>query len=390
MASSASLAPHDHARTAFAPAAAAGRVCARAWRTLDTADARGAWDRLADHAAEPNPFYESWYLLPSLRALDPAGDCAVLCYEAGGELIGLLPLVREARYYRWPLPNLTGWVHANAFLGAPLVAKGHECAFWRALLSWADDNAGAALFFHLMQIPLGGPLDGALRSVCADQRRGLALVHREERALLASQAAPEAYFDAALSAKKRKELRRQFARLSELGKLDFARQTGADDLARWTDAFLALERSGWKGVAGSALASHHATATLLREALAGAAARGKLERLTLSLDGAPIAMLATFRTLPGAFAYKTAFDERYARYSPGVLLQRENLAVLADQTIEWSDSCASADHPMIDHIWRERRAIGRYSVAIGGRLRRALFAAIARAETRGQTHPSKD
>ena len=33
-------------------------------------------------------------------------------------------------------------------------------------------------------------------------------------------------------------------------------------------------------------------------------------------------------TPPGAFSYKTAFDERYARFSPGVLLQRENLAML--------------------------------------------------------------
>ena len=31
------------------------------------------WDLLARQAAEPNPFLESWYLLPALRALDPDG-----------------------------------------------------------------------------------------------------------------------------------------------------------------------------------------------------------------------------------------------------------------------------------------------------------------------------
>ena len=93
-------------------------------------------------------------------------------------------------------------------------------------------------------------------------------------------------------------------------------------------------------------------------------------------------MLANFITAPGAYSYKTAFDERYARYSPGVLIQQENLALLDRADIAWCDSCAAADHPMIDHIWRERRSIGRVSIAIGGTLRRALFGGLVRAELR--------
>ena len=92
-------------------------------------------------------------------------------------------------------------------------------------------------------------------------------------------------------------------------------------------------------------------------------------------------MLANFLTPPGAFSYKTAFDEDYARFSPGVLLQRENLAILDRSAVEWVDSCAAEAHPMIDHLWRERRAIARHSLAIGGKLRRAAFATIAKRET---------
>jgi hypothetical protein len=91
-------------------------------------------------------------------------------------------------------------------------------------------------------------------------------------------------------------------------------------------------------------------------------------------------MLANFVTPPGACAFKTAFDERYARFSPGVLLQLENLALLDREDIEWCDSCAAPDHPMIDGLWTERRAIGRFSVAIGGRARRAAFDRIVTAE----------
>ncbi|HEX4874293.1 MAG TPA: hypothetical protein VFV06_05265, partial [Sphingorhabdus sp.] len=85
-------------------------------------------------------------------------------------------------------------------------------------------------------------------------------------------------------------------------------------------------------------------------------------------------------TPPGAFSFKTAFDEDYARFSPGVLLQIHNLALLEREGIEWCDSCAAQDHPMIDSIWSGRRAIGRYSVAIGGPVRRAGFAILLAAE----------
>ncbi len=366
--------------TAPGGAALVGTARAVSWTVMDAPEAHHAWQALAQCAAEPNPFHESWYLLPALRALDPQGRVKLLRIEIDGELAGLVPLRAERKYYRWPIPQLGNWVHGNCFLGAPLVAAGLERHFWTALLNWADQNAATALFLHLGVMPLDGPLYRALQLVLADQGRLAGLVHREERAMLCSSQGPQDYFAESLSGKKRKELRRQFARLSELGEVKFERRRDDHRLARWADDFLELEHSGWKGTAGSALASHHATARLFKEALSGAATQGKLERLTLTLNDEPIAMLVNFLTAPGAYSYKTAFDERYARYSPGVLVQRENLDLLDHGEVRWCDSCASADHPMIDHIWRERRAVGRISIAIGGKLRRAVFARLLRAE----------
>jgi hypothetical protein len=81
-------------------------------------------------------------------------------------------------------------------------------------------------------------------------------------------------------------------------------------------------------------------------------------------------MLANFLAPPHAFSFKTAYDEDLARFSPGVLLQLENLALLDRDDIALTDSCAAPDHPMIDHIWRDRREIVKVSIPIGGRLRR--------------------
>ncbi len=364
---------------------AATPVCAdgarlHEWRECVSAAYTAEWDALAAIASEPNPFFESWYLQPSLEALDPHGDVQILAVGHGDKLVGLMPVERTLRYYSYPLPNISNWTHPNCFLGSPLVARGQETAFWTALLAWADERPRGGLFLHLQHIPLEGALIDALREVIAVDARPSALVHREQRAMLASPLSAEDYFAQSMSGKKRKELRRQHKRLSELGELAITRQSDEMDVGAWVADFLALELSGWKGKAGSALAAASETNQLFTQALTTAALRGQLERLAITLDGRPIAMLANLISGAGSFSYKTAFDEDYARFSPGVLLQRENLAMLDSDGTEWADSCASADHPMIDRIWRERRAIGRVSIGIGGSLRQSIFRQLAKHE----------
>ena len=137
---------------------------------LATADNIARWDALARCAAEPNPFLESWYALPAQRALDPDGELAWLVLEGDGIMAGIIPLLRQARYYRYPAPNLTNWVHGNCFVGSPLVAAGCERHFWRALLDWCDRHAGRGLFLHLTHMPLDGPLHSPLLAVCAERQ----------------------------------------------------------------------------------------------------------------------------------------------------------------------------------------------------------------------------
>ncbi len=343
-----------------------------------------AWDNLADNAAEANPFNESWFLLSALRQFDPNGKVQLAQIwteaEGKGQLIGLMPIASEKNYGRWPFPHLTNWLHYNAFSGVPLVRRGYEHQFWRILLPRLDANAGSNLFFHINGIIADGPLAVALAEIASDQSRRFAEVHRMERALLLPGLSSDAYFEHNVRGKKRKELRRQKNRLSEIGALTFDRKTDAADLAEWIESFLVLENSGWKGAEGSALSCSVQTRNLFADALSGAATQGKLERLTYRLDGRPIAMLANFHTAGGSFSFKTAFDEDLSRFSPGVLLQIENFDLLDRPGFQYCDSCAAEGHPMIDGLWSDRRAIGRYSVAIGGGLRRATFGGLLKAE----------
>lgn len=340
------------------------------------------WEHLTERSGEPNPFFEPWYLLPSLRQVDAGGEAQVMAWFRQGRLAGLLPILRSTSYYGRRVPNVRSWLHPNAFCGAPLIAAGLEEAFWRDLLAHLDRLPRQALLLHLPLLPEGGRANAALNRVLAGTGRGHYAAAQESRAMLIGDTSAEAYLAAAMSAKKRKELRRQHNRLAEEGTLAFERLEGDDGLAAWTAEFLSLEAAGWKGEAGSALASAPATQALFTEALAGAAKAGRLERLALRLDGRAIAMLANFITPPGAFSFKTAFDEDYARFSPGMLLQLENLDLLERPEIEWADSCAAEGHPMIERLWRGHRHMVSRNIAIGGPARRALFRVLMAWETR--------
>ncbi len=339
------------------------------------------WADLEENASQPNPFMTRWGLPPALDAIEGAGAIRLARFVQNGRLSGVMPIHRRNFYYGRPIPHWQSWKHPNAFCGAPLVRSGKEHVFWSELLNWCDSNAQGALFLHIKDLPKDGVLYAALRDVAIRDDRPAAIVQHEKRALLQSDRSPGEYLAKSLTTKKRKELRRQRRRLGEEGDLQFVRQRGPEELQQWIRRFLALENAGWKGAEGSALACSPATRRIFTETLAGAAQAGRLERIALTLDGHPIAMLANFLTPPGAFSYKTTFDQAYSRFSPGVLLQLENLALLEDASIDWTDSCASADHPMIDGIWRERRTVVRVSIALGGQTRRLLARGIFSAET---------
>lgn len=328
------------------------------------------WTALAIKASEPNCFAEHWFVAASLATLRGGRDVRIVEVRRGGTMIGVMPVAIEYRYGRLPVRFLQNWCHHHSFLGTPLIRAGEEAAFWAALLDLLDHADWAPGFLHVRGLVEGGPVHAGLIAA-----RSGATVYRETRALLCSDLSPAAYYAQAVRQKKRKEHRRLRARLAEQGELRAHILNDGRALPAWVDAFLALEKAGWKGRNGSALACTVDTEGFFRDALAGAWEAGRLQFLRLDLDGKPMAMLVNFLCAPGGFSFKTAFDEAYAHFSPGVLLQIENLGNLGRPDIAWMDSCAAENHPMIDGLWRERRTIARITVPLKGARRAATFAA---------------
>lgn len=327
-----------------------------------------AWRDLAKCASEPNPFAECWFMRPAVRHLDTKADDRMIGVWRDGLLLGLMPVTAAKRYGRMPIRHTENWVHFHCFFGTPLVRVGAEAAFWQAVLRTLDEADWALNFLHIAGIdPTGSVFAGLEATRQAD------IVHRSERAMLCSDLAPTAYYEAHVRQKKRKEIRRLRSRLDELGTVAFGKLASDGAVDKWVQDFLALEASGWKGREGSALNGDSATKMFFAEAVSGAHRAGKLEMLRLTLDAKPVAMLVNFITPPGAYAFKIAFDENYARFSPGVLIKIENLKTLDRQDIDWTDSCAVEDHPMINSLWAERREIVRVTVPLAGARRNAVF-----------------
>jgi hypothetical protein len=101
-----------------------------------------------------------------------------------------------------------------------------------------------------------------------------------------------------------------------------------------------------------------------REAISNLAAVDAVRIHSIDFNGKSIASTVVLMMGGEAYTWKTAYDEAYARYSPGKLLMGELTEWhLDDANIVRSDSCAVPDHPIMSRFWQEREEMG--TVIIG-------------------------
>ena len=334
------------------------------------------WQAIASAAADPNIFAEPWMVAAGLMCNEGKPPQLMIVRGADGEAIGAAMIQAAGHYGRLAIPHLRLWSHPNCFGATVCAPHGREAEMWRALIPALAQGQRSALLLSLPGIVEHSALHRGLAEAASALGLALRTESRVTRALLQTDLDPDTYWEQAVRAKKRKELRRQWARLGEEGELTVDRLAPGTDIAPWTEEFLALEAAGWKGANGSALASAPATERFFREAMAAAHARNAVAITALRLNGRAIAMLVTLLSGQGGFSFKTAFDEAYARYSPGVLLQRESLSLLAGHRLRWIDSCAAQDHPMIDSLWTGRRTVLTLALPLPGIRNRIAFDAL--------------
>jgi len=329
-----------------------------------------AWQALGDRAGMPaGSHLESW-LAPVLKASWARQPAEIVALWRGVALCGLLALGPG----RGPVRR--SWTSPLSFLGTPLIDRELPQDVLKAFLTTLR---GKALILN--NVPATGPFWDMLGQAVTESRGSIAVLDRWERAILLPKASFEEWFNGNFERKRRKEFRRLKARLGEEGKLESLAWTGGDPLDPWIDELIALEARGWKGRRGTALAADAAMATAFREALHRLAAEGSLRLWKIVFDGKPIAMMSGLVKGNQGWLGKIAYDETFAKYSPGVMLVLDATERLIDkERLALVDSCAIPNHPMINNIWRDRLALCDVMIK-GPQLSSISFDLLRKAET---------
>jgi len=349
-----------------------------------------AWEELAAAAIEPNVFYEPWMLMPALRAYGGAERLLFALVQTPDParplgpplLCGFFPLELKDHYdgisNRLPLKTLCLWRKVEMiYLCAPLLRAGYGREALAAFFDWlgAGDHNCSLMEFGF--VTGEGPFHHLLLDYLNQHLKFTYVTEAFTRALFRPAADAEDYVRSAMGRFRRKEFRRLEKRLAETGRLEYTTLEQGDDFDAWVEEFLEFEAKSWKGKGGRALDCSETDRKYFVEIAREAFRRGKLMMLALRFNGRPIAYKVNFLSGAGSFAFKIAFDEEYGRYSPGVLLELENIRLLHERTqIRWMDSCANPDRFMINQLWTDRRAIQTLVISTGKRQGDLVVAAI--------------
>lgn len=343
-----------------------------------------AWDGL--QAAAPHPHFGRQGIAAHRAAGLAPADLHLVTVRAGGRLAALLPfrLRRDLGALGAPVaqPFLSPFVTAT-----PPLVSGGEDVLDALVAGLALASGGRGWRWPLLPRDATGD---AL--VAAMERAGwrIGIAHSFARPVLNRRASEDAFLAGHPHKSRLKDLRRRERRLAEAGAVAFETATEGEALAAAVAAFLALERSGWKGAAGTALACRPETDAFARALFSGAPGPVRPRADTLLLDGRPIAISLALVAGGSATLLKTAYDESRRAHAPGLLLEARIVARMHETA--FADRLDSATLPgsALESLYPDRETLreivalppGAPGPAVETRLRLMRLEASARMEAK--------
>lgn len=268
------------------------------------------WEELVDRAGT-GPFsrpgwFEAWW-----HAFG-RGRLEIAAFRRQGELAAVLPLSRRHGMRR----SLTNW-HTPEF-EVPAVDAPARAALLRGVLEHTRTPLALTL------LTAGRP--GADAFAAAARATGMpVLSHIVERSPYVQIDGDWERYQKTLPRRRRSELRRRRRRLQERGTL--ALEVAAADARRGQllDEGFAVETSGWKERAGTAIVSRPETHLFYTLVADWAARRGSLRLAFLRLDERPLAFHFTIEEGGVAYQLKGGYDPTFRELAPGTLLIHDML-----------------------------------------------------------------
>lgn len=342
-----------------------------------------AWDALVDEAAEPAPFFTR-HVIGAHAGHGMGADMRFLAAWSGPRLAALLPYRPRAVRLGLVSRAACAWSSPFAPCSTPLVAARNlerDVALMLDAIAARPDR-----MWHLPHLAIESRVGLAL--IAEARRRGwpLAVIGRFARPVLDRRADYDTYA-AELPAGRRKDMARRWRRLRERGEVSLASTTGGESLREAVRCFLEMEAAGWKGARRTALASRPEMAAfahdLFRDGPGPAGGSGPVGAMadTLILDGRVIAASLALTCRATAYLLKTAYDERHARFAPGLLLEDAIVRRLhVEPFAARLNSAATAATPL-DELYPDREAIGDLVMAADPSMGQAALDRIASRET---------
>jgi CelD/BcsL family acetyltransferase involved in cellulose biosynthesis len=227
------------------------------------------------------------------------------------------------------------------------------------------DSGERAHLLVLEWVRADGPVADALRAVLdARPQKSLQFEAFERAALVRREEAD--YVDETLRPHHRRELRRLGRRLSEEMGAPIEIRDVSHDQAQ-IERFIGMEASGWKGRRGTAFAAQEGHREFFAEICHEFREAGRLQLLALEAGDRTAALKCNLLAGEEVFCFKIAYDEAYARFSPGVQLEERTVTVFHERmSARLMDSCAASDNDMINRLWPDRRPFVSYAVPSAG------------------------
>ncbi|WP_448611157.1 GNAT family N-acetyltransferase [Geodermatophilus sp. URMC 60] len=145
---------------------------------------------------------------------------------------------------------------------------------------------------------------------------------------------PESHF----SARRRSDFRTARRRAERLGAVHLSvEEPGTDGVAPLFDELLAVEASGWKTRANTALACQPRMRDFFRRLCLQAADQGILRLAFLRIDGRPVAVQLAVEQHDRYSLFKIGYNEEFARCSPGTLLMLHTVRWAAERGLQCFD-----------------------------------------------------
>lgn len=315
------------------------------------------WEKLA--ALMGTPMLSHAWTLACTEAFCKEEELCIITVRSQGNLVGVAPLVRvkTAGGGRLELIGVSSLYEPSG-----LLYRNEE-----ALSCLVRAMMGYGLPVVLARIPSDSPVIPQMRSVVSSP--GMVIVGGMSYSLTVPVASGWEEYVAALSSRRRYDLRRARRRAEEAGPVAVRIfSPGPGEIDKGIAEFVRIESAGWKDRNSSSLRRREALKDFFQRYAALAAESGAFRFAFLDIEGTPVAAQLSAVYAGRFWVLKIGFDEAWSRCSPGWQLLAETMKYAFEAKLT-SYEFLGSNEPWL-HGWitesRSYRAVGCYPATLRG------------------------